>query len=366
MKPFFFALILCLFTLPLSAQDTPPVITAENVHLLRSVSQTPWTSPDAQAIPSGWFNLSPDGRALVAGRGVAGATFWNVTTGAYRSAYGLNLEADSVAPPNLIDARFSPDSQFVAALHGAPLPDWPYGVFITEIATDEQISLSIPTDFGYPFRVWFDADAPERYIWLEFQPDLFDPNLGGHQVGKFDLTGQDGPELLPSGPEHDAESIVRIGRIPAPLAITATETGVVKLWNLQANEVAAEVILPVAPTFGRVNETEGVHFVWRDGASDSLHLLDFETGEDVFIAALEGEYIQALMITPSADVVIAVHRGETPSVSAWVVATGEEIDLGLYWDSCSRVPDMVALSDDGTRLVIGCDAGYEVWQVAEN
>lgn len=367
MKTLVLALTLSLVMIvPTAAQpENPPVITAETIANLQPVSQTVWELPDAQAIPSGWFNLSPDGWTLVAGRGIAGATVWDVASGVFLSAYGLNLENDPSAPPNLIDARFSPDSARVIALHGAPYPDWPYGVFVTEVSTGEMSALVIPADYGYPFRVWFDAEAPDRYVWLEFQPDLFDPNIGARQVGKFDLTEVESPIIVPSGPENDPDSIVRIGRIPAPLAITATEAGVVKLWDLQTNSVSEQVTLPVAPTFGRVNETEGVHFVWRDGASDSLHLLDFETGADVYIDKLNGDYIQALMISPSADVIIAVHRAETPSVSAWVVSTGEYLDLGLYWDACSRVPDMVALSDDGTRLVIGCDAGFEVWQVVE-
>ncbi len=376
MKMFFFALAFCLFTITASAQarqdDTPPVITAETVRDLRPARVSGWTWPTpielAPPIPSGWFNLSPDGRTLIAGRGAAGATFWDVASGLYLRAYGLNLEADPLAPPNLIDARFSPDSQSVVALHGAPLPGWAYGVFVTEVTTGQQISLPIPTTYGYPFRVWFDAEQPERYVWLEFQPDLFDPSLGAHQIGKFDLISQSLPPdiLVPSGPENDPDSIVRIGRIPAPLAITATAEGVVKLWDLQTNTVTAQVKLPVAPTFGRVNETEGVHFVWRDSTSDGLHLLDFETGEDEFITQLGGDYIQAFMITPTADVILAVHRGDTPTVSAWIVATGEQIDLGTYWDACTRVPDMVAFSDDGTRVVIGCDAGFEVWEVATN
>lgn len=361
-----FRLLLVVLIFPLFAPA--PVlepISAETVAELAPARRVAWEAPQPEesAIPSGWFTLSPDGTTLIAGRGVAGATLWDTVNGQIISAYGLNLEVDPTAPPNLIDADFSPDSAVVAALHGAPFPDWPYGVFITEVATGQQDSLRIPNEFGYPFRVWFDSTAPERYVWLEFQPDLFDPNLGARQTVRFDLTGADEPLALPSGPENDTESIVRIGRIPAPLAITAAEDGSVRLWDLETNTITAEITLPVAPTFGRVNQTEGVHFVWRDGASDSLYLLDFTTGENTFISPLDGEYIQALLISPLADVVLAVHRGDTPSVGAWLVETGEYLDLGSYWEECSRVPDSVALSADGTRLIIGCNAGYEVWEI---
>jgi WD40 repeat protein len=344
----------------------PPAITADNITALRPVRTARWDAHQRPLrIPSGWFALSPDGQALVTGSAPAGATVWDVGSGTLRGAYGLGLEADPTAPPNLIDARFSPDGQWIAALHGAPLPDWPYGVFITPAdAPDAPVTaLPIPADYGYPFRVWFDAEQPERYVWLEFQPDLFDPSVGARQVARFDLTSETAPLAVPSGPENDPDSVVRIGRIPAPLAITATESGLVRLWDLQTAEVTAEVSLPVAPTFGRVNETEGLHFVWRDAASDWLNLLDFASGQNRPIAPLDGDYVQALLIAPAADVIVGVHRGDSPSVGAWLVETGQYLELGTYWEACTRVPDMVALSDDGARLVIGCDAGFEVWEV---
>ncbi|MFW5691150.1 MAG: hypothetical protein ACOCXZ_01505 [Chloroflexota bacterium] len=49
---------------------------------------------------------------------------------------------------------------------------------------------------------------------------------------------------------------------------------------------------------------------------------------------------------------------------AWIVETGERIDLGTYRE-CSRQPDMVRLSTDGTTLVIGCDTGLDVWRVSQ-
>lgn len=349
------------------AQPTPTPITRETVGDLAPVRRVAWDAHDAPdvSIPSGWFTLSPDGTRLLTGRSVAGGVLWDVPTGTLVRAYGVGLDADPTAPPNLIDARFSPDSATFAALHGAPSPDVSYGVWVFDAADlTERARLEVPSDYGYPFRVWLDDDAPERYVWLEFQPDLFDPDLGAWQVVRFDLTGEGAPQAVPSGPENDPDSVVRVGRIPAPLAITATEGGEVKLWDLQTARVTYTVQLPTPPTFGRVNQTEGVHFVWRDALSDSLNLLDFVSGQNVVIAPLEGEYIQALMISPAADVVLAVHRGDAPTVEAWRVADGQRLALGTYWEACSRVPDSVALSNDGARLVIGCDAGFEVWEVS--
>jgi hypothetical protein len=170
--------------------------------------------------------------------------------------------------------------------------------------------------------------------------------------------------MIPSAPEADLEAYVRIGRIPAPLAITATSEGLVKLWDLQTGEMIHNVQLNVPPVFGRINETTGKQLAWRDPASNKLNLLDFETGKNQEITDLGGAYIQALMVSASGDVILAVHPGEEAIVAAWLVATRERVDLGTY-RACGRVPDMVQLSKDGTTLVIGCDTGLDVWRIGD-
>ena len=66
----------------------------------------------------------------------------------------------------------------------------------------------------------------------------------------------------------------------------------------------------------------------------------------------------------SADVLeaLGVNIDLEPVVVAWDVASGKQTQLGTYRE-CSRTPDMVQVSEDGTTLVIGCDTGLDVWRI---
>jgi WD40 repeat protein len=187
-----------------------------------------------------------------------------------------------------------------------------------------------------------------------------------HYVMRVPLPGADEDDseiiALPSGPENDAEAYVRIGRIPAPLAVTASLEGVVKLWDLETGEVTHEVQLDGVPVFGRVNETTATQMAWRDPISDGLYLLDFVSGENRQIAELGGAYVQALLLAPAGDIILGVDVDHRPVVVAWNTTNGEVTELGDYRE-CSRVPDLVRLSADGTTLVIGCDTGLDIWRV---
>lgn len=348
--------------------DAPPPITADNVRslaLARIVTMDAFTPAEAghPAQPlSGWFALSPDGRyaaTVVAG----GTTVFSTVDGAIVAQL---VRRDPLEPDRwstAIDIDWSDTSDRFALL----LREGQTDVVVVAGLDGVTRQQTIPDEYGVPVRVWIDAKDPGT-VWIETIPN---PNVeapGGHFVVRLTVTDDatDGdPQAIPTGPEADFDSYVRIGRIPAPRAITATLNGTVRLWDLQTGEITAEVALPVLPTFGRVNETNGQQFAWRDELSEALHLLDFTTGEDRVIASLDGEYVQALLLTPDAGVILAVHRGETPDITAWISATGEEIALGEYDTSyCSRVPDMVQLAHDGTRLVIGCDGGFQVWEIA--
>lgn len=339
------------------AQDAPAAMTADNIRSLylaqtvRYDALAPLESGEAAAPLSGWFTLTPDGSR---------AAF--VVTGGVRI---VNID-DANAPvagwvlpeATVMDAHWDDASQRLAVVYQHADG---YGLAIDDAGVVTTYPIPVK---GLPVRVWFDS-AADNYVWLELTPAPEDADRTGFQVARLDLTAPDAaPLVLPTGPEHDFDSLVRIGRIPAPLAITATFGGTVRRWDLQTGEVTAEVQLPVAPTFGRVNETDGIAFAWRDESSTGLHLLNFETGENREISPLNGQYIQALLMTPDATVILAVHYGEDPTLTAWLTATGEKIDLGDYDTSvCSRVPDMVQLARSGTHLVIGCDAGYQVWNV---
>ncbi len=170
---------------------------------------------------------------------------------------------------------------------------------------------------------------------------------------------------LPYAPAEDPEAVVRIGRVHLPYVVTSDLTGVVKLWNIQTGELLAEVNNGVGEpsVFGNINH-RATHLAWRDNANDSLYLLNFETNENHKVADLDGSYMQFMFLSSNADVILAVNLDFQPHVYAWDIASGERIDLGPY-RACNRVPDMARLSADGTTLIIGCDTGLDIWQVAE-
>lgn len=344
----------------LNSDAIPVPITANNIADLRPVNWIAFDAlPSDVKIETGWFTLSLDGAYLASVNAAesGGLVIWD-TTGELVDRFTLTASSPSEFPPTILDAQFgliedtsalalvttSDGQQFSAAVH-------PVG--------GETLEITLPSEVGVPVRVWLDAAEP--YLWLEsVAPDPDDL----YQIVRVARNNPDNLQILPSAPEHDLDSIVRIGRIPAPLAVTATEDGRVRLWDLQTGEISAEVTLNETPVFGRVNETDGRQLAWRDQDSQALQLLDFDTGEDRLVAEIGQEYIQALMLTPGGDLVLAVHIGDDPIVTAWNTATGERYDLGRYRADCTRVPDMVHLSRDGSTLAIGCDAGIEIWQIS--
>ncbi len=358
-------LLLMLFTLvllvsiPVRAQstpDVPPIITADNLERFAPVQTIDFaTLPAEISIDSGWFTLSPDGRYIAVVRRDGGLVLYDSHTGEVADTF--TLTGENGEPATVLDARFSdlPEEQRIVSIH----TDGSAFYVLLHTIGGETTRLDYPADAGIPVRVWLDAAAP--YIWLEAQP----LDRAALDVVRLNPADPSDVQIQPSAPEADTTAYVRIGRIPAPLAITATADGLVRLWDLPTGEVLHEVQLEVPPVFGRINETTGRQLAWRDPASNTLNLLDFETGENQVLANLGGDYIQALMLTAPGDVVLAVHIGDEPVVAAWDVATGTYREFGAY-RQCGRAPDMVLLSMDGTTLVIGCDAGLEVWRSGED
>lgn len=333
-----------------------PAIDAANVTELHPVLRIDFADlPETVRVETGWFVMSDTHLAAV--RRDGGLVIWSLDDGALTATYTLDTPDDT--PAIVLDAQFSPDGRALASVHTAD--GQRYTVAVHTLATGVTQTLDVPRTVGRPVRVWLDADASAPAVWLEaFAEDDLD---AGYRVARLSLTQPDAPPtLLPSGPEHDPDSVVRIGRIPAPLAITATEGGLVRLWDLQTGAVT-EVALGALPVFGRVNETTGRQLAWRDQESQALHLLDFDTGANRVVADIGQAYIQALLLTPAADVILAVHIGDEAIVAAWDTATGARHDLGAYRADCTRVPDMVQLSRDGATLAIGCAVGIEVWRV---
>jgi len=339
---------------PAVADDSPP-LTADNLDQFASAVQIDFaTLENADRFDSGWFALSGDGAYVAVTQRDGGLVIFDSAGGEVAATYNVTRSSDQ--PGTVLDADFGSDNRTLVALHA---DGERYYLSLHTIDGDEITVVTLPESPDMPVRVWLDADG--LYAWIEVL--AFE---GPHYVMRMPLPGADGDEAdiitLPSGPENDMEAYVRIGRIPAPLAVTASLDGVVKLWNLETGEVTHEVQLDGVPVFGRVNETSGTQMAWRDPISDALYLLDFVTGENQQIADLGGAYIQAILLSPAADVILGVAVDDRPVVVAWNAATGELTELGAY-RQCSRVPDLVRLSADGSTLVIGCDTGLDVWRV---
>ncbi len=172
--------------------------------------------------------------------------------------------------------------------------------------------------------------------------------------------------LPASDPEQPA---VRIGRVAFPLALySALADGALTVYRYPdafAAAAAREYRLTQGPAvFGAVNAA-GSHFAWSGPYSERLNLLDLDTGENHVVAEIGGAYAQYHLLTADASAILIVNLDFAPEVFAWDVESGQRYELGLY-RSCQRIPDKVALSRDGTALVIGCDTGLDIWRVINN
>lgn len=349
-----------LFLLVFWQQDAiPAVIGAANIEHLQSIMQIDFASMESDRIENGWFALSRDGERMAVISRNEHLIVWNAA-GDLLDNYFI-LGADGLAATAL-DATFNPDGHVLVSAHtdgGAH-----YTAF-RGIGADVTEYYRFPTA-DVPLRVW-----ANDFTWLEISPIDYlktrfvlqiNPTIMNRLRVNEELSDAELFEL-PSGPENDADAFLRIGRIAPPLAVTVTQEGLVKRWNLESGLVTATAEVDVMPGAGQITP-DGRYFAWRDGESANLHVLDFETGEDRIVVALDGAYIPFLLLTPDADVVIGVDVGLKPVVVAWDTATGERIDLGEY-RVCNRQPDMVRLSHDGTTLVVGCDTGLDIWRIEE-
>ena len=343
------------FAVQVKAQDTPyPPITANNVTTLSTALTIDFdvAPPEAGEIISGWLRVDPTANHVMTINRANDLLLWDLTTGELEAVYTVPGADGTNA--NMMDIAWSEDSTQVYSLHtdgGA------YYIAVYTLADESLQIITVPTGDDLPVRVW-PATEPGT-TWVEV---LTTDGESPSSVLQLDVTTGEILEELPSIAEADRESQVRIGRMPAPLAVTSTIDGLIHLWDLETGTLLHRVEVGVMPTFGHINGASGRRLVWRDTASENLYLLDFETGENTLVAPLNGTYAQALLLPPSADVVLGVNLDLEPVVVAWDVITGERIDLGEY-RTCSRTPDMVQLSVDGTALVIGCDTGLDIWRV---
>ena len=326
-----------------AAQDASPlVIDAGNIGRLESARRiefNPQETDQGVVYLNGRFALRDDGRR-VALTGIHGGVYVLDEYGLLDGSYSVSGEDGSRA--DLLEMAFGPDSS-IASIHTDGVQ------FILARFDYETGDLRETKLNEMLLDVWWTGSSP----MVETQD----------AISTLTDTG-----LAPASRvfKQDTESVIRIGRIAPPLAVTVTEDGRVKRWHLETGEITAEVQVEGAlPIYGQVNAGGDRYLAWRDPMSEALHLLDFETGEDRIIAELNGTYIPFIFLTANADVIIGVYVDDEPVVVAWDVTTGEKHELGEY-RSCNRAPDMVRLSRDGTTLVIGCDTGLDIWRVSDS
>ncbi len=342
--------------------DAPAVISAANITSLRSVSHIDFA--DYGEFESGWFALSEDGNRIRAMNTTAFYDFDLITGETYRTP--LPRGRDNI-PAQVVDSAlnfrttfdFSYRSQAdVYLLNGVYCVSY-FGDWSGGFSGDSWQQCSGHADI--PQSIWLDGAT----VWLE----VVDTTTWKTQIIQLPCANRAAvylPEDCRSIPHvlaEDTQAIVLIGRISPPYAVTSSADGVVKLWDIQEGRLISSAITAagVPAVFGQLN-TDATHFIWRDENSHSLRLINFMTGEDRFIAPLNGAYAQYFFLTPAADVAIAVNLGFEPSVIAWNTRTGQRYNLGAY-RACTRIPDMARLSDDGTTLVIGCDTGLDIWRI---
>ncbi|MBZ0303590.1 MAG: hypothetical protein K8J31_27875 [Anaerolineae bacterium] len=348
------------FTCLMAAEAQPveaAVIDARNVDQLAPVAQIDFSALPAEAgeILNGRVYVSADGRHLAVVNRDSQVVFLD-DTGALLGVTETMLTSDGF-PATFIDGAFDDMGNVFAAVHTA---GGSYNITLATVGAGSETTTVISDD--KPVSVWLDSE----FVWLEVIPA--DPNQPTYlaQTTLVDVgTGQFATTRWtrrPFAPAQDREAVARIGRLPAPLAVTATQDGQVSRWNLSTGERSAMARVDAVPIYGAATP-DGRYLAWRDPASTRLSVLDFETGQNRLVASLNGLYVPFLLISARADVVIGVHPNDEPVVVAWEVSTGSLHRLGPY-RHCLRPPDMVRLSNNAQRLVIGCDAGLQIWQVS--
>jgi hypothetical protein len=324
---------------PIFAQTDEDLITIDNFTQLSS--QYTIDFADISTFNSGWFALSDNGE-------------WMAVVDIEHQVWRLSASDSQVlyTQPDFVTGVFFENTFIgVHTLENGIL------VVIADGESIDQIVLPSESDsIDYPAEVW----ADEVTIALELQPT--NPDLRP-RVALIDRTTQE-VTIEPYAPAQSTDAVVRVGRIPAPYALTSTFVGEVTLWNWVTGESLYTLNnnTEQPSVFGNINAST-TQFVWRDNANETLYLLNFMDGTNEIIDALNGDYAQWYFLSTNADVIFAVNLGFLPNVVAWNVQNRERIELGNY-RTCERPqPDMARLSTDGTTLVIGCDTGLDIWRI---
>lgn len=337
-------LLICLLWVSVTSAQDSTVISADNLGRLQSDEQIDFEDL-AGELNFGWFAANEDASEIVASD-QRGTMYIIMSEGLSRSWSYVNDASEQVF--SLIAAVFLDGDLYILyqldaayyIIEGALLlQQTPVGLW----SLPNSQSLVVGT---------IDNDGV-----LEFQH--YEVRNSGSQfafVETFDY------------PSFDSDApAVRIGRIGFPLVLVSVFSDnrllVYRYPDAYTEGREREIRLINGPAIvGAVNGTVGSHFAWSDPHSMHLNLLNLATGDNRVVAELEGAYAQFHLLTLDASAVIIVNLNFTPEVFAWESESGRRYDLGPY-RRCSRIPDKVALSADGTALIIGCDTGLDIWRI---
>lgn len=346
---------LLVFIAPVQAQQSGyAVVTAENIRDLQSVQQFDFAAiPEGLESASGLFVINSDGSKII--------TFGNEPgqpplSRAILWGYGEDLSVMPITDSSIFRTLSGDGACLYAGYQGF------VEVYRLDQGEDNVVRMALNTPTDFVNDLWLqDPAGCGNSVYVEITD-----RMGQTAVWQLDMNQPDTPVFLYDQlfviPNQDAAA--RVGRVPPPLALTMDFNGHLYRWDMNDNTLTATVSVGELAMFGGINQS-GTHYVWLNGDYNALHLVDFEVLSDREVASLgEGFYISHLKLTTGADVIIGVDPKDAPgTVSAWLVETGERIDLGPY-RQCNRVqPDLVQLSRDGTTLVIGCDMGLDIWRV---
>lgn len=342
-------------TAPVLAQQSGyALITAENIRDLQSVEQLDFAAlPEGLESASGLFVINSDANRII--------TFGNEPgqpplSRAILWGYGEEVSVMPITDSSIFRVLSWDGVCLYAGYQGY------VEVYRLDQTEDHvvRMALNAPTDFVND--LWLqDPTTCGNIVFVEVTDEI-----GQTAVWQLDINQ---PDTLVFLYDHlfaipNQEAAARVGRVPPPLALTMDFDGHLYRWDMNDNSLTATVSVGELAMFGAINQS-GTHYVWLNEDYNALHLVDFEALSDREVVTLgEGFYISHLKLTQDADVIIGVDPKDAPgTVSAWLVETGERIDLGPY-RHCNRVqPDLVKLSRDGTTLVIGCDTGIDIWRV---
>lgn len=322
--------MLCLMTTALYAQDSEK-ITADTVARLQSVQYIDYADIDAD-IEIGWFATNPTATEFI--------IFDNDT-----NLYRVTDDAEITETWTYVD---DPEEQLFAVIDGTYAFEATFILYT--IDGDYWINENKFESYGTPLAL--NGDAESLYVEVQIESELvvyqLDESLS--IIKQFDI------------PSDTSQPVMRVGRIHLPMIVQSSFDGAVDIFEFDS--LIGEFQVGDSPAvFGHINVPK-THFAWVDPDTTYLNLLDFETGDNRVLVGLNGAYAQYYLLSYDASLVIAVNVDFEPNVIAWDTDTGERYDLGTYRE-CERIPDKVALSADGTTLIIGCDTGLELWEIVE-